>query len=66
MRETVNEFLCFVRRECTKGCEKCTFREEKATPEVNKKYCMFHYFNQLSDNSIRVAVSKYKNYKGRI
>lgn len=64
-RETVNEFLCFVRRECSKGCEACTFKEEKATTELNKKYCIFHYFDKLSDKSIQVALSKYRAYKER-
>ena len=60
MRETVTEFLYFVKHECQKGCENCTFREEKATVEMNKRLCMFHYFYQLSDNSIKLAVSKYR------
>lgn len=56
-RVSAKEFLHIVRSECKKGCKFCKFR---TVPDENleenlvaiKKICMFHYFDQLSDNTI--------------
>lgn len=57
-RLTVHEFLCFVRRECEKGCENCVFRYKFADVENSKRYCVFHYFDCLSDYNISSIMNK--------
>lgn len=60
-RVSAKEFLQIVRSECKRGCKNCRFR---TVPNENleenliqiKKICMFHYFDQLSEDAIDFVV----------
>ncbi len=60
-RVSAKEFLQIVRSECRRGCKNCKFRN---VPNENleenlvqiKKICMFHYFDQLSENTIDFVI----------
>lgn len=62
-RVSAKEFLQIVRSECRKGCKECRFRTipneilEDNLVQI-KKICMFHYFDQLPEDSIDFVIGK--------
>lgn len=61
---TVHEFLCYVRRNCQQGCERCQLREDKIDAVQQKKMCIFSKFDMLSDKSLLFVLQKIKDIQG--
>ena len=58
---TVHEFLCYMRRNCQQGCERCFFRDTRIDVSQQKKMCTFGKFDILSDKSLLFILQKVKN-----